>query len=295
MTNEIKKAVIPVAGSGTRFLPLSKVVPKELFPLGDKPLIHRVIEELKESGIEEIVFVVGKNNKKLITDYFKKSPRIEKLLEERGRKELIESLRTVDKLMQGLSFSFVVQANPLGDGHAVLQARKLIGNNACIVAYPDDIIESETPCTAQLIQVFKTSQKPVMALYSITKEKISHYGVVEANKIARRLYQIKKIVEKPSLEAAPSDLAIVGRRIITPETFDYLKKAKANKNNEIILTEVFADMVKAGKMIYGYEIEGQWLECGNYEGWMKANAFLALKHPTYGEDIKNFLKQEKVI
>ena len=295
MTSEIKKAIIPIAGNGTRFLPLSKVVPKELFPLGEKPLIHRLLEELKASGIEEIVFVVGKNNKKLIADYFKRSLRMEKFLEERGKKDLIEVLRAIDKLTQGISFSFVLQTNPLGDGHAVLQAAKLIGNNPCVVAYPDDIIESEIPCTTQLAQVFKTSQKPVMGLWRMPKEKISHYGVVQADKIARRLHQIKKIVEKPSQEAAPSDLAIIGRRIITPETFDYLKKAKPNKKGEIILTEVFADMVKAGKMIYGYEVEGQWLECGNYEGWMRSNAYLALKHPTYGKDIKNFLKQEKVI
>lgn len=295
MTSEIKKAVIPVAGNGTRFLPLSKVVPKEFFPLGEKPLIHRVVEELKLSGVEEIVFVVGKNNKKLIVDYFKRSLRMEKFLEERGKKELIESLRAIDKLAQGLSFSYVSQTNPLGDGHAVLQARKLIGNNPCVVAYPDDIIESEIPCSSQLAQVFKTSQKPVMGLCRIPKENISHYGVVEADKIARRLHQIKKIVEKPSQETVSSDLAIVGRRIITPETFDYLKKAKPNKKNEIILTEVFADMVKAGKMIYGYEIEGQWLECGNYEGFMKSNTYLALKHPIYGKNIKTFLKQEKLV
>ena len=295
MTNEIKKAVIPVAGNGTRFLPLSKVVPKEFFPLGEKPLIHRLLEELKASGIEEIVFVVGQNNKKLIVDYFKRNPRIEKFLEERDKKELIELLHAIDKLTQGLSFSYVLQKNPLGDGHAVLQAAKLIGDNPCVVAYPDDIIESEIPCSAQLAQVFKTSQKPVLGLYRIPKEHISSYGVVQADKIARRLYQIKKIVEKPSEEAALSDLAIVGRRIITPETFDYLKKAKPNKKSEIILTEVFSDMVKAGKMIYGYEIEGQWLECGSYKGWMKSNAYLALKHPIYGKDIKAFFKQEKLV
>jgi len=177
---EIFKAVIPIAGLGTRFLPLSKVVPKELFSLGDKPLIHYALQELKDSGVQEVVFVVG-DNKKFLSDYFKRAPRLEKFLEERGKKELIEQLREAEKLVQGIAISYVSQPKPAGDAHAVLQARKLIGNNACFVLYPDDVIVSQTPCAAQLAQVFKTSQKPIMALSKIPKERISSYGVVEAD------------------------------------------------------------------------------------------------------------------
>ncbi|MBI1984641.1 MAG: UTP--glucose-1-phosphate uridylyltransferase [Candidatus Wildermuthbacteria bacterium] len=292
---EITKAIIPLGGLGTRFLPLSRVVTKEFFPLVEKPLVHYVIEELRDSGVKEIVFVTSQSNKKALSEYFKNDLKLEKLLEEQKKEDLLKAVRNVAKLSEEISFSFVQQANPLGDGHAVLQAQKLIGNEPCFVAYPDDVMESAQPVSLQLAKVYKTSEKPVLALYRMPKEKLVSYGSPECEKIANRLYKIRKIAEKPSLESVPSEFAIVGRRIITPEVFSYLKKAKPNKKGEVVLSEVLGEMVKDGKIVYGYEIEGKWWECGDKRSWLFSNTALALKHPEFGKDLQKFIKDEKLI
>ena len=293
----ITKAIIPLAGLATRHLPLSKVLPKEFLPLGDKPLLHYVVQEAKEAGATDIIFVVNAN-KKITADYFKKDPQLEKLLSERSSEgrhdEFMESLSEVEKLAEGLTFSYVVD-KPLGDGHAVLQARKLVGEESCFVLYPDDIIETATPCASQLAQVFRTSEKPILALFELPQEKLFSYGVVAAEKIANRLYKIKNIVEKPPKNALPSRLAIMGRSIITPEVFEYLKKAKPNKKGEISLTETFGQMVKDGKIIYGHQCEGRWWECGNKEDWLKSFVYFATKHPQFGKAVRKFIKEEKLV
>lgn len=287
---EIKKAIIPVAGLGTRFLPLSKVVSKELWPLVDKPLIQYIIEEARVSGINQIIFVLNPQ-KKDILDYFKKSPQLEKILKERKKDHLLVELKNLEEVCRDVSFSYVIQRKPLGDGHAVLQAKNLIGEEPFFVLYSDDIVESKVPCLLQLIQIFKTSQKPVMALSRLPKERLPYYGVVAGEKIANRLYKIKKIIEKPAIEEAPSDLAIVGKSILTPEVFSYLQKTKPKKRGEIGLTDVLSEMIKDGKIIYGYEIEGKWLECGDKISWLKSHLYLSLKHPQFGEKLKKYLKE----
>ncbi|PIV12743.1 MAG: UTP--glucose-1-phosphate uridylyltransferase [Candidatus Nealsonbacteria bacterium CG03_land_8_20_14_0_80_36_12] len=288
----IKKAIIPIAGLGTRFLPLSKVVAKELLPLIDKPIIQYVIEEAKMSGISEIIFVLN-SQKKQVLDYFKKSPKLEKILKERKKENLLKEIKNLEEILENISFSYVSQKKPLGDGQAVLQAKKLVGEEPCIVLYPDDIIQSKVPSILQLSQIFKTSQKPIMALSQVEKEKLPFYGVIAGEKIAYRLYKLKKIIEKPSIEEAPSNLAMVGRRIITPEVFDYLKKASFNQRGEIGLADVLDKMIQDGKIIYGYEIEGKWLECGNKLDWLKSHLYLSLKHPEWGPKLKEFLKEIK--
>ena len=292
---EITKAVIPLAGMATRHLPLSKVVPKEFLPLGDKPLLQYILEEVKASGVKEVIFVVNAN-KKIVTDYFKKSPQLEKILEEKkGRQEdLVESLAEAERLARGITFSFVSD-KPLGDGHAVLQARKFVGEEPCFVIYADDIIEARDPCLSQLAQVFRTAGKPVVGLFELPREKLSSYGVVVPEKIASRLYKIKGIVEKPTPETASSQLVITGRSIITPEVFDYLKKARPNKKGEISLTETFGQMVKDGKLIYGYQCEGRWWECGNKEDWLKSFVYFAANHPKFGKEVRKFIKEEKLV
>jgi UTP--glucose-1-phosphate uridylyltransferase len=287
---EIKKVIIPIAGLGTRFLPLSKVVPKELWPLADKPVIQYLVEEAKLSGISEIIFV-STPEKKLVLDYFKESPRIEKILKERKKDGLLAELKNLQSLYQDISFSFVFQKKPLGDGHAIYQAENKLEGESVGVLFADDVVDSETACLLQLIKIFKTCQKPVLSLYRLPKEKIPSYGVVGVEKIANRLYKIKKIVEKPPIEEAPSDLAIVGKYILTPEVFDYLKSARPGKKGEIILAEVLDKMVKDGKMVYGYEIEGKWLECGNKLSWLQSHLYLSLKHPQFGPELKKFLKE----
>ncbi len=289
----ITKAIIPLAGLASRFLPLSKVLPKEFFPLADLPMIHYVVSEAKEAGIREIIFVLNPTRKKVL-DYFKSSLKVEKILKERKKENILSELKKNEEFFKNISFSYVLQKNPLGDGQAVLQAAKSVKGEAVANIYVDDIFDSRTPAVLQLAKVFKTCQKPVIGLYRLPKEKISHYGSVAVEKIASRLYKIKKIVEKPALKEAPSDLAIVGRYILTPEVFDYLGKAKPGKKGEIYLAEVLNDqMLKEGKVIYGYELEGNWLECGDKLRWLKSNLYLSLKHPKYGSELRDYLKEIK--
>lgn len=290
---DITKAIIPLAGLGTRYLPLSKVVPKEFVPLVDKPLFQYALEELKASGIKEIIFVIH-SNKRLIFDYLRKSPQLEKILEEGKQHALLEDLRAIEKIGEGITYSYVFD-KPLGDGHAVLQARRIVGEEPCFVIFPDDVIEAKIPCTLQLAQVFRTAQKPVIALCQLPREKLSSYGVVGAEKIAHRLYKVKKIVEKPPQDSHPSNLGIVGRYILTPEVFDYLKKAHPNKKGEISLSETLGEMARGGKILYGYEFEGTWWECGTKEKWLQSFIYFAAKHPKFGKDVRTFLKDLKLL
>ena len=284
----IKKAVIPIAGLGTRFLPLSKVVPKELFPLVDKPVIQYIIEEAKASGIKEITFVI-QPKKKEILEYF----RIEKILQDKERSYLAKELQKIRELVKNISFCAVLQMEPLGDGHAILQAKKLIGKEPFGVFFADDVIDSKTPCFLQLANIFRTSQAPIIGLKKITEEKISDYGIVGLEKISTHLYKIKKIVEKPEKNLAPSNLAITGRYILTPEVFNYLEKTPINSKKEIILADALRKMLDDGKLIYGYEFEGRWLECGTKPSWLESNLYLSLKHPEFGPKLKKFLKETK--
>jgi len=288
---EVKKAIILVAGLATRFLPLSKAVSKEFLPLADKPTLQYLLEEALASGITELIFVVSPGKKTAILNYFKKSPKLEKNLKERKKEEILTELKTTEKLGQSFAFSFVTQKEPLGDGHAILQAKKLAENQACAVFFVDDIIASRTPCLSQLGQIYKTCKKPVIALKKVPQERLSQYGIAETEKIASRLHKVKKIVEKPLPESAPSDLAVVGRYIITPEVFQYIKGLKPDKRGEIILANALEKMIRDDKIVYGYEVEGDWLECGNKNLWLKSNMYFSLKHPEFGSDIKKYSKQ----
>lgn len=286
---EIKKAIFPLAGLGARFLPLSKVVNKEFLPLVDKPMVHYTIEEAVAAGIKKIIFITS-SNKKEILEYFKKSPNLEKILKERKKENLLGELEKIQELSKKISFSFIIQKEPLGDGQAVLLAKNMINKEPVAVFFSDDIIDSKIPCLSQLNQVFKTSQTPIVALKKVSSERLPFYGVVGVEKIASRIYKIKKIVEKPQEGTAPSDLAIVGRYIITPEVFDYLKKAPSVRGEEIRLSQALAKMIKDGKIVYGYEIEGEWLECGNKLSWLKSHLYLSLKNSEFGPELKKYLK-----
>lgn len=290
----VTKAVVLIGGLGSRFLPLSKAVPKEFLPLADKPMIHYLIEELKLSGIREIIFLAGVT-KHPSSSYFRRSQALEKILEERGQEEQLQELTSLQELLDGFSFSFVTESKLLGDGNAVLQARRYIKDEPFLVAYPDDVIEAKTPCALQLMNVFRTSQRPVQGLVSLPQERLSAYGVIDGSRIASRLWKVTSVVEKPPLGKAPSQLAIVGRRILTPDIFSYLKKTTANGKGEVVLTEALGKMAKDGKPIYGYEIEGRWWECGNKQGWLISNAIFSLRDPKYGKMVREAVKQEKII
>ncbi|MBI4217195.1 MAG: UTP--glucose-1-phosphate uridylyltransferase [Parcubacteria group bacterium] len=290
---EITKAILPIAGLGTRYLPVSKAIPKELLPLVDKPLVQYAVEEAKASGITEIIFVVN-SNRKFIEDYFRRSLKLEKTLEERKQEHLLKLLKRIEELGEGMTFSFVSDKS-LGDGHAILQAKKLVADEPCLVMFPDDVVDSEVPCAKQLCQVFKTAQKPVFALYELKEEQVFAYGVARVETIAKRFYKLKEFVEKPNPGTAPSNLVWLGRAIITPEVFGYLKKARPNKKGEIILAEALSQMLRDGIMVYGYEVEGKWLECGDKIGWLRSNLYLSLKHPEFGKTMTAFLKEEKLL
>src|SRR3989344_122341 len=285
----IKKAIIPIAGLGTRFLPLSLAVSKEFFPLIDKPIIQYVFEEVKNSCIKEIVFVVSPKQK-MIMNYFTKSPELEKLLVKRKKDKILEELKNFENLFADITFSYVVQKNQLGDVHSILQAGKLTDNQPVVVSFGDDVVVSDEPALLQLMNVFKTCNAPVIALKSMPKDVIGAYGNVAVEKIAHGLYKIKKIIEKPSPAQVQSNLVIVGKYVLTPEVFNYLKKAKPSEKGEIILGEVFDAMLNDGLPIYGYEVKGEWLECGDKLKWLKSFFYMALHDEKYGKELKHYLK-----
>jgi len=290
---QVKKLIIPIAGLGTRFLPLSKIIPKELWPLVDKPVIQYIVEEAQASGIKEIIFV-NRPDKKEVQDYFKKYinkiPEIEEVLRQRKKNHLLKELKNLEKITKKISFSYVLQKEPLGASHAVFQAKNLIKKEPCAVMWADDVVESKVPCLLQLIKVFQKYQKPVIALYQIPKESFQFYGMVKVEKIANRIYKIKKVVEKPLIEKAPSNLAAVGKFIITPEVFDYLKKIPFDLKTDVALDEILGKMAEKEKEVYGYEFEGRWLECGNKLAYLKSNLYLSLKHPQFGLKLKKNFK-----
>lgn len=292
MENEVKKAIIPVAGMGTRFLPLSKVLSKEFFPLGDKPIIQHIVKEAVDSGIREIIFVISPRQKAIL-NYFKKNLELEKILAKRKKESLLKELKDFDEAFREVEFSFVVQKNPGGDGHAILQAAKLAKDEPVVNSFGDDVIVSDEPAMSQLINIFKTCKAPVVALKQLPREKVTAYGMVQAEKIASRLYKIKKITEKPDISEVTSTLVINGKHILTPEVFSYLKKSKPSKKGEIILAEVLDKMLQEGKTIYGYEIRGEWLECGDKLKWLKSFFYVALNDPKYKDELRQYIKMFK--
>jgi len=289
---EVKKAIIPVAGLGTRFLPLSKVLSKEFFPLADKPAIQYIVQEIKDSGVEEIIFVISPSQKSIL-NYFKKAPELEKILAKRKKDKILEELHAFQDEFKDMKMTFVIQKEPKGDGHAILQAEKYIKNEPVANSFGDDIVYSDVPALAQLMNIYNTCQAPVLGLKRLPKDKIPAYGSVRVEKISSNLYKIKKIIEKPQPNEIMSDLVVMGRHILTPDVFEYLKKAKPGKKGEIILADVLSKMLDEGKQIYGYELSGEWLECGDKLKWIKSFFYLTLKDPKYRDELKNYLKTIK--
>jgi UTP--glucose-1-phosphate uridylyltransferase len=283
MKRDVKTAIILIAGRGTRFLPLTKVIPKELLPLVDKPVLQYIVEEAINSGISKIIFVASPERKKYPSSsqtlaYFKKE------------KSSSREIKKLNDLFKKVIFQKVVQKEPLGDGDAILKAEKMVKKEPCAVLFCDDVIDSETPALSQLINVFKKYGKPVIALKKLSEKNVSSYGVVKAKKEKERIYRIKGIKEKPSIKEAPSNLAIVGKYIITPKVFDFLKKSSSIKG-EIRLSGALEKMTKS-EDVFGCEVKGRWLECGNKPAYLKSLIYLSLKHPDFGKEIKSFLKKE---
>jgi UTP--glucose-1-phosphate uridylyltransferase len=226
-------------------------------------------------------------------NYFKKNSELEKTLIKRKKENALRDLKEFEETFKGIDFSFVVQKDPLGDGHAISQASKLIKNEAVVNSFGDDIVDCDEPAMLQLINIFKTCNAPVVALKKLPQDKIPAYGSVAVEKIANRLYKIKKIIEKPAPSEIQSDLVVVGKHVLTPEVFQYLKKAKPTKKGEIILAEVLGKMLDEGKIIYGYELRGEWLECGDKAKWLKSFLYFALRDPRFKDELKQYIKTIK--
>ncbi len=284
----VRKAVFPAAGLGTRFLPATKAQPKEMLPLVDKPIIQYVVEEAVASGITTIIIVTGRG-KNAIEDHFDVSYELEKLLEERGKTELLAQVRQISNMIQ---VSYVRQGETLGLGHAVLMARDLIGDEPFAVMLGDDIIDSDVPCMRQMIGVFERHGGPVIAVHRVPKDEISSYGVI-AGQPARdtdgRIYEVRDLIEKPPADLAPSDLAIIGRYVLTPDVFDALEKTPRDNGGEIQLTNGLRDL-SAKRQLYAYRFDGNRHDAGNKLGFLKATVEFALKRPDLGGQFRDYLK-----
>ncbi len=289
MTKTIKTAIIPVAGLGTRFLPVTKAQPKEMLPLIDKPVIQYVVEEAVNSGIENIIFVTGRN-KRAIEDYFDYAPEIELKLISNKNYRLLKEIRAISKLA---NFAYVRQKEPLGSGHALLCASHLIKNEPFAVLFADDVIDSRMPCLEQMINIFKKYKSPVIALEKVNKKDVEKYGIIEGVLVEKNILKIKRIFEKPKAKDAPSNLAIVGRFILEPDIFEILKKLKPKKGKEITLSEALNELLKI-KPVYGLKFKGIRYDCGSKIGYLKAIANFALKNKELKNEFKKFLKTFKI-
>lgn len=285
------KAVIPVAGYGTRFLPFTKVIPKEMLPVVDKPVIQYLVEEVAQAGIEEIILITG-SNKRAIEDHFDSYFELESKLEAAGKTKALETIRSITKLAK---FIFIRQNEPLGLGHAVLQAKPAIGNEPFVVLYGDDIIEPEGTkgVTAQLLEVFAKHPTPILGVTEVAKDQVSHYGVIdgEATKeFGNRLYRVKDFVEKPDPGQAPSRLAISGRIILTPEIFTILERQGPGVGGEIQLTDAVRTLIKRTRG-YALHYHGTWYDCGSKASYIKAVIHYALEHPEVKDEVRQYLKE----
>jgi UTP--glucose-1-phosphate uridylyltransferase len=283
---KIRKAIITVAGFGTRFLPVTKAQPKSMLPLVDKPIVQYLVEEAVKAGIEQIIFVTGKG-KRSIEDHFDSHFELEYLLEQKGKEEALVQVRGISDMAE---FFFVRQSYARGNGDAVLATRSFIGDEPCAVLFEDDIVDSEVPAIQQLIDIYQKYQDPVIALTRVPHAEVSKYGIIEGIQVGPRLFEINKFVEKPKPTETQSDLAVIGKYIITPAIFDELERLKGSVKGELGLDNAFIELLK-NKSLYGYEIEGRRYDCGDKLGYIQAVIDFSLKHPEIGEGVKKHIKQ----
>ena len=286
---KIRKAILPVAGFGTRFLPATKAQPKEMLPIVDKPVIQYLVEEAVASGIEEVVFVTGRG-KRAIEDHFDMSYELEETLVEKNKQDLLSEVQKIPGLAK---FSYVRQALPLGDGHALLQASHLIGKEPVLVIFGDCLYDSEIPASKQLIETYEKYGDSVIGISEIPKEEVDKFGVIDGVKLDEKSIEVKKIVEKPKVGEAPSNLVAVGKYVITPEVFDVLKNMSHGKSGEIRLADAFDIMLENNRPIYARKIDGEWLDTGDKFNFIKATIHMGLKHQEIGEKLKEYLKKNK--
>jgi len=285
--NKITKAVFPVAGLGTRFLPATKASPKEMLPIVDKPLIQYAVEEAIAAGITELIFITGRT-KRAIADHFDKSFELEAMLEAKGHTQLLEQLRSI--LPKHVSCIYIRQAEALGLGHAVLCAKPAVGNEPFAVILADDLIDADPPVLKQMVEIYETESSSVLGVEDVLPSETASYGIVDAQEIGENLLQLKSIVEKPEPEHAPSTLAVVGRYILTPGIFDCLQNLEPGRGGEIQLTDGIAALLQKEK-VFAYRFKGKRFDCGSKLGYMKANVEFGLQHPEIGSEFAAYLKQ----
>jgi len=283
---KVKKAVFPVAGLGTRFLPATKSSPKEMLALIDKPLVQYVVEEAVASGIEQILFVTGRS-KRAIEDHFDISFELEALLQEKGKDLELTQVRDIAEM---IDIFYVRQKQALGLGHAILCAREFVGEEPFAVLLGDDIIDGDKPCLAQLLEVHRRYHGSVLALEKVPRENISSYGCVKGDFISGGVYSVTDMVEKPKPEDAPSDLAIIGRYVLTPQIFPILAKQGPGKGGEIQLTDAIRTLLKE-EAVYGCQFEGTRHDCGDKLGFLKATVDMALKREEFNGEFERFLRE----
>lgn len=283
---KIRKALVPAAGWGIRFLPATKALPKEMLPLVHKPLIQYIVEEAISCGMEQIIIVTSLG-KGTMEDHFDRDFELEYILEQRGETGLLEEVRRIAELA---NICYIRQKVQLGLGHAILTARELVGDEPFAVFLPDDIFDAEVPVLRQMLNVYQRYQGSVIAIKRVAREEVRRYGIIKPKQIEERVYQVLDVVEKPEPEEAPSDLAILGRYILTPQIFEVLESTPPGKGGEIQLTDGLG-LLLGKQAVYGCEFEGEYYYAGEPLGLLKATVALALHHPEMGADFREYLRR----
>ena len=286
MENKIRKAIIPAAGLGTRFLPATKAQPKEMLPIVDKPTLQYIIEECVASGIEEILIITGRN-KKSIEDHFDRSVELEMELEKSGKEEMLKMVREISDMV---NIHFIRQKEPRGLGHAILCAKTFVGNEPFAVLLGDDVVYNDNkPCLKQLIDCYEEYKTSVLGVQTVEPQDVNKYGIVGGLHIEDRVYKVKNLIEKPAVEEAPSNVAILGRYIITPKIFEILENTKPGKGNEIQLTDALLELIKHEAM-YAYNFEGRRYDVGDKLGFLQATVEYALRKKELRDGFIEYLK-----
>ena len=288
MTTPVKKAVFPVAGLGTRFLPATKVMPKEMLTVVDKPLIQYAVEEARAAGIEEIIFVTGRG-KGLIEDHFDHSYELQDLLRQRGKDGALDAL--LDALPPEGNYSFTRQMAPLGLGHAIWCARNIVGDHPFAVILPDDLVQSKVPCLKQMVAAYQKTGANIVSVMEVPREQTSRYGILEPGEEMGNLVEIRGLVEKPHPDQAPSTLSIIGRYILMPEIFDHLSRKEKGAGGEIQVTDAMAKMLRP-QNFYGLRFEGRRFDCGDKLGFLQANIAFGLEREGLRDGLTEFIKEK---
>lgn len=288
MQRTVKKAVFPVAGLGTRFLPATKSIPKEIMTLVDRPLIQYAIDEARAAGIEEFIFVTSRG-KSALEDYFDAAPELEAALREKGKTDLLEALGST--VMGSGAIAYLRQAEPLGLGHAVWCARRLIGDEPFAVILPDDVISAEVSCLQQMVEAYAETGGSMVATMEVPLEKTSSYGILDVSETSGQVASVKAMVEKPSPESAPSNLAVIGRYILTPNVLETLDGQGKGAGGEIQLTDAIDDEIKAGRGVWGFRFRGERYDCGSKAGFLQATVAFGLARNDLRGEFDEFLRE----